>query len=93
VLADSPLRLALCDVTIDVFSELLLPYDVDVPNSTCVSLASFVAHDSPAALEVTPELDTPLITGGVVSAAAWVVRVKSPEVARFPAASRDFTRQ
>ena len=30
-------------------------------------LPSFVVHDTEAALDVTPELDTPLITGGVVS--------------------------
>jgi hypothetical protein len=89
---DSPLIDALCDATIVVFSALLLTYDVVMPYSTCVSLASFVVHHTDAALDVTPELDTPPITGGVVSGGAWVVNVKSPDVARLPAASRDFTR-
>ncbi len=46
---------------------LLLPYDVDVPYSTCVLLASLVVHDMEAVLDVTPEADTPVITGVVVS--------------------------
>ena len=45
------------------------------------------------ALELVTLVDeTELITGAVVSAPAAVVKVKSPDVARFPAASRDFTR-
>ena len=35
---------------------------------------------------------TLVIIGGVVSARANVVNVKSPDVARLPAASRDLTR-
>jgi hypothetical protein len=57
-----------------------------------VSLTSFVVHEIVAELEVIPELATALMTGGVVSGAAVVENVKSDEVARFPAASRDFTR-
>ena len=45
-----------------------------------------------ALLVVIPELETALIDGAVVSAAALVVNVKSPDVARLPAASRDLTR-
>jgi hypothetical protein len=67
------------------------PYEVVVPYSTCVSLASLVVNVIVAPLDEIPELATALITGAVVSVIA-VVKVKSPEVARFPAASRDFTR-
>ena len=63
-----------------------------VPYSTWESLASLVFQEIVAALDVTPELETPLITGGVVSGGAGVVNVKSPDVARLPAASRDLTR-
>jgi len=91
VLADNPLNPAMCDVTIDVFNELLLPYEVDVPYSTCVSLASLVAHDTDAPLEVIPELATELIVGGVVSDGVCVVKEKSPDVARLPAESLDLT--
>jgi hypothetical protein len=92
VLAESPLKPAECDVTIDPFNGVLEPYAVVVPYSTCVSLASLVVHETVAELDVAPELATALMTGGVVSGAAVVVKVKSPEVARFPAGSRDFTR-
>jgi hypothetical protein len=57
-----------------------------------VSLPSFVVQAIDAALEVTPELETELITGGTVSGGAEVLNVKSADVARLPAASRDFTR-
>jgi hypothetical protein len=75
-----------------VFKVVLDPYDVDVPYSTCVSLASFVVQVTVAPLEEMFELETALIKGAAVSGGALVVNVKSPEVARFPAASRDFTR-
>ena len=51
-----------------------------------------VVHVIVAAVEEIPELATELMTGAVVSGAALVVKVKSLEVARLPAASRDLTR-
>jgi len=45
-----------------------------------------------AELIVTPDAETPVIAGGVVSLAAVVVNAKSLDIAVFPAASRDLTR-
>ena len=50
--------------------------------------ASFVVQLMVAVVVVIDVADTAEITGGVVSASAAVVKVKSPETARFPAASR-----
>ena len=63
-----------------------------VPNSTCVSLASFVVHEMTAPLTERKDAFTEEIVGAVVSVVAVDVKVKFPEVARFPAASRLFTR-
>jgi len=57
-----------------------------------VSAASSVAHDTVAALKVTAEDVRPEMTGAVVSSTASVVKVKSADVARLPAASRERTR-
>jgi hypothetical protein len=46
-----------------------------VPYSTCVFAGSFVVHVIVAPVLLKPELDTPLIVGGVVSGAAVVVNV------------------
>src|SRR3977135_1929461 len=56
------------------------------------SLSSFVVQLIVAPDAVTPVDATPEITGGVVSAAASVVNVESPESARLLAASLDRTR-
>ena len=46
-----------------------------------------------APVVVMPELVTAEMTGGVVSAGSEVLKVKSPEVARLPAASLESTRK
>jgi len=87
-----PLSVAECDVTFDVLSVVVDPYDVLVPYSTCVSDASSVVHDTVPPLLVSPDDPTPEIVGAVVSGAAAVVNVKSADVVKLPAASRLSTR-
>jgi hypothetical protein len=72
--------------------EVDAPYAVDVPYSIWLSDGSFVFQEMVAPLLLTAEFATPVIEGGVESATPVVVNVKSLETARFPAASRDFTR-
>jgi hypothetical protein len=55
-------------VAIAVLLALSLPYDVVVPYSTCVSLASFVAQVMVALFELIPVALTLEIDGGAVSA-------------------------
>jgi hypothetical protein len=66
------------------------PYDVVSPYSTCVVAPSFVVQVMVAAVCVIPDACTAEMDGAVVSAA--VENVKSPVVARLPAASRLSTR-
>ncbi len=80
MLAVSPLKPCECEVTIDDPVDVK-PYDVVVPYSTSESDASLVVQEMVAAAAVMPELVTLEITGGVVSAGAVVVNVKSPDVA------------
>ena len=76
----------------DVLIVVDLPYDNVVPYSIWVLDASLVFQDMVAEEAVIPELLMALITGGVVSDATSAVKMETPETARFPAASRDFTR-
>ncbi len=80
MLAISPLKPCECEVIIDDPVDVK-PYDVVVPYSTSESDASSVVQEMVAAAAVMPELVTLEITGGVVSAGAAVVNVKSPDVA------------
>jgi len=57
-----------------------------------VSEASLVVQATLAPVLVTPDELMPEMVGAVVSAAAPVVKVKSAEVLRLPAASRERTR-
>ncbi len=91
MLAVSPLKPCECEVIIDDPVDVK-PYDVVVPYSTSESDASLVVQEMVAVETVMFELATLEITGGVVSGGAAVVKVKSPDVARLPAASLDFTR-
>ncbi len=80
MLAVNPLRLCECEVTSDA-PEAVKPYEVVVPYSTSESDSSSVVQEMVAAVAVMPELVTLVITGGVVSVGAAVVKVKSPDVA------------
>ena len=59
--------------------------------STWLVLGSSVVQLMTALSEVISETDTAEITGGVVSAAAKVVKVCSSDIAKLPAASLDLT--
>ena len=76
----------MCAVTIVALSDVLDPYAVVAPYSTCESDISFVVQVTPAPEEVMPDASTAEITGGVVSLATVTVIVG--EVVVFPAASR-----
>jgi hypothetical protein len=91
LLAVSPLRATLWLVT-PLDPVAVEPYDVVVPYSTTELLASLVVQVTVAPVEVMEEALTPEMVGGVVSAALRVVKLLPVLVAKFPAASADFTR-
>ncbi len=68
------------------------PYAAVSPYSTRLSAGSFVVQVMTTEELVTEELWIRLMTGGVVSVAAAVVKLKMPETARLPAKSLDLMR-
>jgi hypothetical protein len=79
-------------VTSVALSGVRAPYAVVGPCSTAELAGSLVVHVMTAEVAVILVAATPEIVGGVVSGAASVVNVLSPEVATFPAASALLTR-
>ena len=65
----------MCAVTIVALSDVLDPYAVVAPYSTCESDISFVVQVTSAPEEVMPDASTAEITGGVVSLATVTVAV------------------
>ena len=92
MLSVSPVRVSEWEVTGEVASAVDSPYAVGVPYSICESEASSVVQLIVAVEVVMLALPTLEMTGGVVSGGVAVVKVKSPDTARLPAASFDFTR-
>ena len=92
VLAVNSLIGTLWEVTSVISKEVKFPLVALSPYSTWLSASSSVVQVIVAVVAVVSLAWILVSTGGVVSEGGPVVKVKSPDVAMFPAASLDRTR-